>query len=270
MLILGKMAKTASILSLLAVIATASAQSYLTADGSSDTYTLLNNFLGNNAIEVPDCAHDMKHIWQGNDGNLNRQVFYFHSHVNEDNDRCMNYDRQRTEIKSVKSNLYGSHGETLSLSWNFKLDAGFQPSTSFTHLHQLKAVGGNEKQPIITITARKASPNTIQIIHINGDGTTTYLGSTPLAPFLGTWVHVQQEATFWQGGGYYKVKFTRESDGATLYSLEKSNIEMWRPDNSYVRPKWGIYRSLNDKGSLRDETVRFDTFCFAKGANKCN
>jgi hypothetical protein len=254
---------------LCAGIACISAQTHLRADGSSNTYGMLESFLGGNSLELPDCAHNVPHIFQGNDGMLNKQVFFFDSHLAQDNDRCMNYDRQRIEITTYQSQLYGGHGETVSNSWNFKLDAAFQPSTAFTHLHQLKAVGGNDKLPIITLTARKANPNKLQVIHIDNGGTTTYLGETSLSPFLGNWVHVVQDVTHWTGGGYYKVVFTNLLTGAHIYTLEKSNVEMWRGDNSFVRPKWGIYRSLTDQGSLRDERVRFDDFCFAKGNSKC-
>ena len=54
-------------------------------------------------------------------------------------------DRQRMEIKTYDKspdNLVGVTGETVEYRWKFKLDSGFQPSASFTHLHQLKAVGG--------------------------------------------------------------------------------------------------------------------------------
>jgi hypothetical protein len=44
---------------------------------------------------------------------------------------------------------------------------------------------------------------------------------------------------------------------------------MWRNQTTFVRPKWGIYRSLNSPGYLRDEDVRFDSFCLAKGADDC-
>lgn len=33
-----------------------------------------------------------------------------------------------------------------------------------------------------------------------------------------------------------------------------------RADNSFIRPKWGIYRSLNDLSALRDESLRFASF----------
>jgi hypothetical protein len=33
-----------------------------------------------------------------------------------------------------------------------------------------------------------------------------------------------------------------------------------RPDNDFIRPKWGIYRSLKKAQDLRDEAVRFNDF----------
>ncbi|MBI5473136.1 MAG: T9SS type A sorting domain-containing protein [Ignavibacteriae bacterium] len=33
-----------------------------------------------------------------------------------------------------------------------------------------------------------------------------------------------------------------------------------RPDNDFIRPKWGIYRSLLAPSDLRDEAVRFNSF----------
>jgi hypothetical protein len=33
-----------------------------------------------------------------------------------------------------------------------------------------------------------------------------------------------------------------------------------RPDNDFIRPKWGIYRSLKKASDLRDEAVRFNDF----------
>jgi hypothetical protein len=39
-----------------------------------------------------------------------------------------------------------------------------------------------------------------------------------------------------------------------------TNIATIRPDNTFIRPKWGIYRSLLDIGNLRDEAVRFSGF----------
>ena len=35
--------------------------------------------------------------------------------------------------------------------------------------------------------------------------------------------------------------------------------------NSFIRPKWGIYRSLLDVASLRDDSIRFSDFSIAEG-----
>lgn len=48
-----------------------------------------------------------------------------------------------------------------------------------------------------------------------------------------------------------------------------SNLQMWRSGATYYRGKWGIYRSLNNLDQLRDEIVRFDNICIAKGQPEC-
>ncbi|MCW8850281.1 MAG: hypothetical protein OQJ81_09925 [Melioribacteraceae bacterium] len=41
------------------------------------------------------------------------------------------------------------------------------------------------------------------------------------------------------------------------------------PDNDLIRPKCGIYRSLNDSSSLRDEAGRFADFSIQEQKNLC-
>ena len=47
------------------------------------------------------------------------------------------------------------------------------------------------------------------------------------------------------------------------------NIDMWRGESGedFSRPKWGIYRSIKEKGSLRaeEEKARFADFEIRKG-----
>lgn len=57
--------------------------------------------------------------------------------------------------------------------------------------------------------------------------------------------------------------------GALLLAHEDSDIDLWRVGAEFIRPKWGIYRSLNSQEYLRDEQVRFDQFCLAKGDDDC-
>ena len=146
---------------------------HLVADGVTETYALISGVLGGNPIEIPDCAHPDfgPHITQEWDDGLGKHSFVFHIHVEPDNDRCKTFDRQRNEIKTYSSSpdyLKGFLNETVIYRWRFKLDAGFQPSSNFTHIHQLKDVGGNISSPIITLTPRVGSPDRLEIGHKEG------------------------------------------------------------------------------------------------------
>jgi regulation of enolase protein 1 (concanavalin A-like superfamily) len=249
-----------------------SAQTTLTADGQTDTYTLIQNVLGASP-EVPDCSHPDfgPHITQASDAALGKPVFLFHIHVTPDNDRCTNFDRQRNEIKTDSgspSSLKGFLNDTVNYRWKFKLDSGFQPSPNFTHIHQIKAGDGDAGAPIITLTPRSGSPDILEIIHSTGTGgITETLTSTALAPFKGVWVEANETVKY-SHTGTYSIQLRRVSDGALLLSYSNGNIDLWRDmGTTFARPKWGIYRSLNSTSFLRDEIVRFNNFCIAKAAN---
>ena len=122
------------------------AQLILDANGEGDTYELISSKLAPNynPIEVPDCKHTDfgQHIDEIFDNELNQYVFRFHLHTSEDDDRCINFDRQRNEIKSYDKSpdsLLAVEGEVVEYKWKFKIDQGFQSSPKFTHIHQLKA-----------------------------------------------------------------------------------------------------------------------------------
>jgi hypothetical protein len=107
-------------------------QVVLTADGPGDTYELITSVLapGQNPIEAPDCNHLEfgEHIDEIFDTELDKNVFRFFMHVDPDNDRCINFDRQRNEIKSYgpsPDNLLGIENERVVYKWKFKLPEGF-------------------------------------------------------------------------------------------------------------------------------------------------
>jgi hypothetical protein len=251
----------------------ASAQVYLTADGVTETYTLINQTLGGTAEEVPDCSDPEfgPHITQAYDDDLGQTVFVFSIHVAPDNDRCVAFDRQRNEIKTYgpsPSYLKGFYGDTVTFRWRFRLGDGFQASPNFTHIHQIKAGDGDAASPIITLTPRAGSPDRLQIIHVDSTGHSSTVATTALAPFKGAWVEAY-EVIRYAFDGAYAVTLTSLADGTQLFSYSTDQIDMWRNQTTFVRPKWGIYRSLNSPSDLRDEDVKFDDFCLAKGADDC-
>lgn len=246
----------------------------LRADGITDTYTLINQALllpGNSGsvVEVPDCKHTDfgPHITQVFDEELNRPVFAFHSHIRQDDDRCINTDRQRVEIKSYDKSpveLLGYNGEYVTYSWNFKLDSGFLPPYSFCHIHQLKAVGGDDSMPVITITLRKSTPNALQLLQYDSKGSLLFLIEEPLSKFLGIWVHAEAELTYSHNGAY-NITLTNLANSEVLLQYSSDSIDFWRNETSFIRPKWGVYRSVQEAVLGRDEIVLFDDFCIGKG-----
>lgn len=251
---------------------TVSAQAVLNANGPGNTYELINSVFapGYNVVEDPECVHPEfgRHIAEVFDTDLNRFVFEFYSHVTPDNDRCLNFDRQRIEIKTYNQSpdtLIGTTGETVTYKWKFKIPVGFKPSSSFTHIHQVKAVGGDDDQPIFTLTPRKGTPNKLELIYVaSGTSGSVKPAVVNLSLFEGVWVEVIEQIKVGTTGSY-SISINRVSDGSLLLSYSNPNISTIRPDNDFIRPKWGIYRSLNFPADLRDESIRFADLSIDEG-----
>lgn len=243
-------------------------QTVLEADGPGNTYELINSVLapGYNVVETPECIHPEfgRHIAEVWDDDLKQFVFEFYSHVTPDNDRCINFDRERTEIKTYDpspENLKGVTGETVEYKWKFKVPAGFQPSSSFTHIHQVKAVGGDDDMPLFTLTPRKGSTNKMELIHNN----TTKVKTVNLSLFEGIWVEATEKIKIDSLHGTYSITIKRVNDGITILTYSNNNLMTIRSDNDFIRPKWGIYRSLDKPSDLRDEAMRFAGISISEG-----
>lgn len=232
-----------------------------------DYNQLHNNWLrdiGFDYTEHPHCTGlgghmDGTHLVVEKDAEIDQYVLRFDIHITPvvDSDRCGTFDRQRNELKSATNTstwakMQGNWDEWQRLEWKFKIPVGFQPTNAFCHIHQLKAQDGSyNSSPLITITPRansNGSNKRMQIIHTSegGNGATlgTVVDNIPLSDFEGEWVQVV-ETVHYMHNGYYSIKITRIRDGKVLLSYERENIDMWRPGSSYIRNKYGIYRSLN-------------------------
>ena len=260
-----------------------SAQVMLYADGPGNTYELINSILapGYTAMETPDMTNGThaafgRHIAEVYDSTLKRNVFEFYIHALLDNDvSTLESDRQRVEIKTYSSspkNLKGDTGETMTFKWKFKLPTGFKPSSNFTHIHQIKAVDGDDSSPLFTLTPRKGSSggaDQLQLIYVADSATSSNVVNTiNLSLLLNTWVEVTEVIKV-GSKGTYSITINKLSNGTNLMTYSNANIKTIRPSNSFIRPKWGIYRSLNDVGNLRDDSIRFADFSIAEDCN-CN
>lgn len=257
----------------------------LNADGPDGvgTYELITNALApgtaNGAIEAPDAIHPGfgRHIAEVFDTELNKNVFEFYSHVSNtppDNEPVAGKtDRQRVEIKSYNpspDNLKAVIGETVQYKWRFKVPVGFKPTTSFTHIHQVKAVDGDDDDPLFTLTLRKLSNGGTRLELIydkDAAAATIKYQNLNMSLFEGIWVEAVE--TIKVGlQGTYSIIIKKVSDGTVLMDYSNANIQTIRPAytsaagvvyaaNSFIRPKWGIYRSLADIANMRDEAMRF-------------
>ena len=121
----------------------------LSADGDDEhTYDLILSRGFN--MEPPDNsgAHALepfRHIRQRYDDVLGKYVFDFYLHIQNDDDRGLANvkDRQRNEIKTdghSPAEFVAQEGETLRMTWLFRLPEGMQTTGRFSHIHQLKGI----------------------------------------------------------------------------------------------------------------------------------
>lgn len=249
----------------------------LDADGDMvglDTYDLIRAFGGDyvpGPIEAPDLYpinHPaVRHIYEDSDATVgNHFVFIIHRDIDIDRDRVENDDRQRNEIKTYSSSeeaVKGFENETFIYRWKFRINAEMEVSTRFSHLFQLKAVGGLDSQPILTISgAERSGEDGIEVRHspLQSD---TILQRTAWSEVTGEWLEAYCRVTFAESGDL-RLIVTRMGDDAVIFDIDERGLDLWRGEDAshFVRPKWGIYRSILDLDNLRpdEESVRFANF----------
>ncbi|MEO1596429.1 MAG: hypothetical protein AAFS02_14395 [Pseudomonadota bacterium] len=252
----------------------------LSADGFQagvETYDLIRNFGGPNPIEAPDLYTinhpGVEHIYEDTDAEVGDHfVFVIHRDLDRDRDRLDITDRQRNEIKTYNRSedaVKGFQNDTLVFRWKFKINADMTVSTRFTHLFQLKAVGGNDSQPLITISgSERGGEDGIEVRH-SPLQETALLARTEWSEVTGEWLDAYCRATF-SDTGALRMIVTRARDDAVVFDIDVDPLDLWRGESPahFVRPKWGIYRSLVDLDNLRpdEEHVRFADFVVSKVA----
>jgi hypothetical protein len=145
-------------------------------------------------------------------------------------------------------------------------------SKNFSHFFQLKAVGDDDSHPIVTITGReKSGTDVIEIRHAVSSND-TYLDTSSWLDAQDQWLQADCIATF-TDNGYFRLTVTTLDGADVILSTEQTDIDMWRStsqndSSKFVRPKWGIYRSIVQTDNLRadEEQVRFADFEISKGS----
>jgi hypothetical protein len=236
-------------------------------------YTRIQNALGAKSIETGDfmrkCHLGFEHIKQQSDEPVGDH-FAFFMHLSDCDPTCGS-NRQRCEIKVAEtSDMRGLENRTFTYSWLFKIDGEMPVSKHFTHLFQLKSVKGDDDHPILTITGEKRhGVDKIRVLWSaptdgthNEDDSNSDEQDVPLAEnewpsARGVWLHAVCRAKF-AVNGFVSMTVKTHPEGNELLNVPEQPRNLWR-NGDFVRPKWGIYRSLLDFGNLRDveEIVRF-------------
>ena len=77
------------------------------------------------------------------------------------------------------------------------------------------------------------------------------------------WLEAYCRVTFAESGDM-RLIVTRMRDDAVIFDIDERGLDLWRGEDAsyFVRPKWGIYRSILDWDNLRpeEENVRFTNF----------
>jgi hypothetical protein len=237
----------------------------LNADGPKgrDAYELIESVFGVGSVESPDTDHPtpFRHVTEDVDEEVGPHfVFSIHRDLDLDRGRI---DRQRMEIKvfdksddALKAQNFGR----FTYVWRVKLGAGMTVSRKATHLFQLKAVGGDDQMPIVTLTgAKRPNGDRLELRHTTGDPSTTVLADADWTSLRDEWLEVRCQAAFGEHGSL-TFSVTRPN-GMLVLEHTSSDIDLWRA-GAFVRPKWGIYRGLAHADELRpdEERVRFANF----------
>jgi hypothetical protein len=124
-----------------------------------------------------------------------------------------------------------------------------------------KSVEGDDADPLFVLTARKGPPDKLELnYYVSSDTDQIRLTSANLSEFENTWVEVTERIKFHNTNGTYSITIKNLKNGNTIMSYSNNKLLTIRSNNSFARPKWGIYRSLLYPSDLRDESIRFGYF----------
>ena len=218
---------------------------------------------GKYSIESPELYdrnhQDFEHIQIVKDKELESSfMFSLRRDIDGDRDKIwpQGKERQRNEIKGYQRSpepLKAKIGETHHIKWYLKIDKSFQINKEFCHFFQLKAVGSNNiGDPILTLSAvtERGKPQLQLQWWTLKDSGRIFL--TDWESCKGKWLVCECISKYSQKGSiHFSV---RSMDGEIKLKKQLNNLETWRDGFEFVRPKWGIYRSLaKEKNKLNPQ-----------------
>ncbi|GIH14331.1 hypothetical protein Raf01_25030 [Rugosimonospora africana] len=169
----------------------------------------------------------------------------------DDLDSTGDGDRQRTESKGMVTDgdyLSMHDGETWSITYEMYIPSTLHGTSHFTHIFQLKTVATNGG-PWITLSPSRSGST--EILRAQADSTSgnPAIATTNLAPLRDKWITVQWTFTIGaKGTARFVARNGTGSSAPVVVDGTKSNLNIPDQDDR-VRPKWGIYRSIESASS---------------------
>jgi hypothetical protein len=211
-------------------------------------------------------------------------IFDFFLHQNRDYDGN-NTDRQRIEIKGGNNahvNTRGYDGDIITYNWKFFMPHSIvNPApVGFFHIFQLKAmVGGEAGAPLGIFTISTGGQLQFRQVSIGANmNTAQTFVQVPMSSLTGKWLEADVTAHF-SDNGYMHVRLVCVQTG-TVYMNHGRACDMWRrpeiqvggqwvegpdpaPANQFIRPKWGLYRSIGAQATFNQSRVGQVNMMFA-------
>ncbi|MER7792040.1 hypothetical protein [Streptomyces sp. NPDC097640] len=186
----------------------------------------------------------------------------------DDRDTTGDGDRQRTESKGMVqdgSKLKMRDGETWTISYEMFMPTSLHGTSKFTHIFQTKTPVDNGGPYVTLDLGRSGSTETLRARAYANSGSPD-IASTNLSPLRNKWITIEWTLTIGSSGKAGFVARKGTGSGAPV-AVQGSMSGVKIPDqDDYVRPKWGIYRSVESASSdILDTYLLFRNFKASKG-----
>ena len=234
----------------------------LTADLDSNFSAMeqIKKAFGKGSVECPEIYSNnhpgVEHLKVEKDKEFgSRFRFLLHRDLDGDRDRqhLPGEERQRNEIKGYEGSppaMKAVNGDSVEYTWLLKIRSNFSINKTFCHFFQLKPVGTNDEYPIATLSGAVTDGNPQLEFRTFGENEKRYR-IADWQECLNKWLICICTVEYSERG---KIIFSVRSTNGSIDSFHYiKSFPGWKNDYSFIRPKWGIYRSLVDKKSILNE-----------------
>jgi len=169
----------------------------------------------------------------------------------DDRDTTGGGDRQRTESKGMvqgSTTLKMHDGETWTISYEMYMPSSLHGTSKFTHIFQTKTPETNGGPWVTLDLGRSGSTERLRARAYANSGSPD-IAATNLAPLRDKWITIEWTLTPGSKGKAACTIRNGTGSGAPV-AAQGSMSNVNNPDQGdYVRPKWGIYRSVESASS---------------------